>query len=191
VKSTTLRHTLVIATIAGLAMACSATLLAAPNAKAASPVEASRYVNAQGVEILVSRGAPKAAEPPNTEARDDTAPATTPAPAPGRSDAKAGAATALARSEHRVSPGQQAARDDERQRILTQELLDEQQQLDVKRRALRNPRAASDLSEIEWRKLNEGVERHESNIKSLHRELGMLRPAPARASDQTPTTVLR
>jgi hypothetical protein len=164
-----------------LTVACAAT---------AQPIEAARYVNAQGVEILVSRSSPK---PQDSAALETAAIAAQPAPTTARSakEGKADAAAVLARNEHRVSPTQQAARDDERQRILTQELLDEEQQLETKRRALRSPRAASDLSAIDLRKVNDAVARHESNIKSLNRELGMLKPVAGKSRDVTLDTVLR
>jgi hypothetical protein len=143
-----------------LTVACAAT---------AQPIEAARYVNAQGVEILVSRNSPKPQEAAASQAA-------TPVPPIAAHSVKEGTANAnitLARNEHRVNPGQQAARDDERRRILLQELLGERQQLETKHKALRSPHAPTDLSALQRHQLNEAVERHESNIKSLNREIGM------------------
>ena len=152
----------------------------------AQSLEASRYVNAQGVEMLVSRNSAPPVEAAPDKARDaardavkDAAPATAAAAASKATKASSGNAfvPVAMRETYRVSGQQQSARDEDRQRILVQELMTEEQQLELKRRLLRSPRAQADLTADEQRRITEAIERHESNIRSLQREM-----TPARSS---------
>lgn len=61
--------------------------------------------------------------------------------------------------------------------ILMQELMSEQQALDVKRKAMRSPRADVDLAPAEKQKLTDDIQRHEENIRALGRELEQTRAA--------------
>jgi hypothetical protein len=144
----------------------------------AQGLEASRYVNAQGVEMLVSRNSARPVEAVPEDTRDAATP--TAAAVTGKA-AKAATGSAFVpvalRETQRVSGQQQTARDQDRQRILVQELMTEEQQLELKRRLLRSPRAQADLTADEQRRINEAIERHESNIRSLQREM-----TPARSS---------
>jgi hypothetical protein len=176
-------------TLPTLATALAGALLMVCEGSAAQTIEASRYVNAQGVEILVSRSSPKppeasVAETPVAAARA-TVVASSKAVAGPDMNADAGAL-------RRVTHPQQTSRDEERRRILTRELLTEEQQLDVKRRLLRSPRAQTDLSAQELRRVNEEVQRHEANTKALQHELAPLRAVAARgAQDKPDTTAMR
>jgi chromosome segregation ATPase len=66
--------------------------------------------------------------------------------------------------------------------ILMQELMSEQQALDVKRKALRSPRAEVDLAPADKQKLTDDIQRHEENIKALGRELEQTRQSMTAAT---------
>ncbi len=155
------------------ASAAALSLLWCCDGAQAQSLEASRYVNAQGVEMLVSRNSARPAEAAPDNARD-AAITPTPAPVSGKAP-KASPGSAFVsvglRENHRVSGQDQTVRDADRQRILVQELMTEEQQLELKRRLLRSPRAQTDLTADEQRRINEAIERHESNIRSLQREM--------------------
>jgi hypothetical protein len=159
------------------ASAAALSLLWCCDGAQAQSLEASRYVNARGVEMLVSRNSARPVEAAPDEARE----AATPLAAATVNGAKAATGSAFVpvalRETQRVSGPQQSARDQDRQRILLQELMTEEQQLELKRRLLRSPRAQADLTADEQRRIHEAIERHESNIRSLQREM-----APPRAS---------
>ena len=163
------------------ASAAALSLLWCCDGAQAQSLEASRYVNAQGVEMLVSRNSARPAEVASGESREAATP--TAAVASGKAP-KANPGNTLIpvalRENHRVSGAQQSARDDDRQRILVQELMTEEQQLELKRRLLRSPRAQADLTTAEQRRITEAIERHESNIKSLQREMSPSRSSVAR-----------
>ena len=161
--------------------------LATPQAQAQSQsIEAARYVSGQGVEVLLNRNAsrpgdrgdagaaPISAPLPGGTAKAATAAATA-APAPAQAatqTASTNGARADVGAPIRVNLVEQAARDTERRRILMAELLDEGQRLEIKRRALKSPRAATDLDAATRQKLADEVRRHEENVAALGREIG-------------------
>ncbi len=159
-------------------------LPASPPARAQSPVqglEAKRYRNADGVEVLTSRALPPAPAPtPGVAAGPASASgasggAGSPAAA-GRSGTPgllpAGGAPAI-----RVAPQDQAARDRDRLAILNGELMLEAQALSTKRQALNSPRAGLDLTSVQVQALRDDVARHEENIRALNREIRRM-PVP-------------
>ncbi len=141
--------------------------------------EAARYRTAQGVEIIVHRGAGAMQPvPASTQPSTIAAPSSSgavPTAAPSSALARSAGAASPERAAFRVDATVQAERDEERRRILLSELLSEGESLDTKRRALKNPRAPFDLSSEQLRKLGDDVQRHDVNVKALQRELAMLR----------------
>jgi hypothetical protein len=159
-----------------LLAATAACMLAASGASAQN-VEAARYRNAQGVEILVNRApAQDAPAAPTKAPQRQSQPATAAA-----AIASEIAAAAPARAAQRVDERVQVQRDEDRQHILLSELLAEGEMLESKRRKLKHPRAAFELSSEELRKLGDEVQRHDANVKALNRELALVRAPGARA----------
>jgi chromosome segregation ATPase len=118
------------------------------------PIEASRYKNAEGVEILTSRGAPVAPSP--SHAVESRTPASS---------------AASARRSAPEDTASERERERERLNILTSELISEGRALESKRLALRSPRVAIDLSSEQQQSLRDEVERHENNVRALNREI--------------------
>lgn len=138
-------------------------LPASPLARAQSPVqglEAKRYRNADGVEVLTSRALPPA-----------------PAPAPVQGVAAGPARASGGMPTVRVAPQDQATRDRDRLAILNGELMLEAQALSTKRQALNSPRAGLDLTSVQVQALRDDVARHEENIRALNREIRRM-PVP-------------
>jgi hypothetical protein len=158
---------------AAVLAACAFVAIVASAPAQAQRIEAARYVNEQGVEFLVNRGAARPSDAVSASTADTTTPLRAKA-VPANSGPDQGPLTAPPPGERRVDVVQQTARDSERARILTQELLTEGQALEVKRKALNSPRAQTDLNTEERQKLADDVQRHEANVKALDRELSVI-----------------
>lgn len=120
---------------------------AAGLATAAQPIEARRYRTADGVEVLTSRAT---------------------AMSPSAATAARAAAPAASRA---VAPAEQSARDKDRLAILAGELLAEGRQLEQKRKALRAAQNAGEMTSEQLQGLRDEVQRHESNVHALDREI--------------------
>ena len=142
------------------------------------PVEATKYVNAQGVEIYVPRMA-KPAEAASAGGTATTGPVKKDQPIVmvGGAGATHAAMTETSPTAPRRSTPAATTPDEGRIDILMQELMTEQQALDVKRKALRSPRADVDLAPADRQKLLDDTLRHEENIRALGRELEQTRGA--------------
>ncbi len=105
-------------------------------------------------------------------------PAPKPAPAPQESRAEPGAREAFPKVDGQT----QKKRDDARQRILEQELADEQQQLDAARQKLAEEEAIRTGNERNYQRyldrvqpFRDAVATHERNIEALKREISNLK----------------
>lgn len=143
----------------------------------AATLEANRYKNSEGVEVLTSRGSLAALAPPVAlEAEKARAlPSSPPAPssrsAPSARRASAPPTAAAAPGNRQINADVQAERDRDRTTILTQELVAEGRALEVKRQTLRSPRSAFDMTAEQQQALREQVARHEGNVLALNREI--------------------
>jgi hypothetical protein len=100
----------------------------------------------------------------------------------GGGSAASSASPASAAGFPRVDPGQQKARDDDRRRILEQELATEQKALDQARRELSEQEAIRNGDERNYQKVldrlqpfKDRVALHERNIEAIKKEMSHLR----------------
>ena len=128
---------------------------------AVEPLEASRYKNADGIEVLTSRKTPVAAAPV-------VAAPTLAKPQPAETRSAASSPIVMVR---KIDPELQAERDRDQKSILMQELVNEGRALEQKRQTLRAPRSALDLTADQQQTLREQIARHESNVRSLNSEI--------------------
>jgi len=123
----------------------------------AQSIDAERYVNAQGVEVIQGRrSAPPVQTVPGTDG------SATPAGAPA-----AGARPAA----FQIGAGEQGARDRERLAILKQEMDAENSALEQKVRVLSNAQLRAKLDPEQLKRLQETTLEHERNIRSLTSEI--------------------
>jgi hypothetical protein len=134
-----------------------------------TPIEASRYRTADGVEVITGR--PSAL--PSTTTSSTSAPqGTQPAKARDASETAMLRPVSLPTAKPAPVPAdEQAGRDRERVNILTSELINEGKALEKKRLALRSPKVDSELSKEQQQALREEIARHEANVKALNAEL--------------------
>jgi hypothetical protein len=152
-----------------LAACCAvAAGIAAPSGACAQS-DASRYINAQGVEVIQGRRAPQAA--PAAAAADTAAgeaPAQVPAARPKAGPAEAGQARKAA---FQIAAGEQDARDRDRLAILNEEMRSENAALESKIRILQSPAMRAKLDPEQLKRLQETTLEHERNIRSLTSEI--------------------
>lgn len=152
-----------------------AVLLAVVSSPPAAWAETCKYVDADGRVIYSNtpNSPPKGAT--KVKCFDDPSPKTAVAPArPAPQDAKA--------KTPRVSEDTQKARDDERRRILEQELADETRQLAQAKEQLVAQEAIRNGNERNYQRFLERVQpyrdavaTHEHNLEALKREIGNLK----------------
>lgn len=142
------------------------------------PVEATRYVNAQGVEIFVPRMVKANEAAPAADAGKKDSPVTL---VSGGSPMHAVMTTPQAAASTKTSPAATTS-DEGRVDILMQELMTEQKALEVKRKVLSAPRADVDLAPADRQKVADDIHRHEENIRALGRELEQTRQASAKSA---------
>lgn len=141
--------------------------LATPALQAQS-IDAPRYVNAQGVEVIQGRRAPSApvAAAVGEDGRQGAA------PGPTSKTVKMPADAAQARpASYQIGAGEQQQRDRDRRAILEDELRAEHVSLDSKIRVLQSAELRSKLDSDALKRLQETTLDHEKNIRALHAEL--------------------
>jgi hypothetical protein len=155
----------------GAACACTA-------ATFTTPIEASRYRTADGVEVITGRPSALPSTTSSTSTPATAKAATTASVSAPPSKARDASDTAMLRpvslpavKPSPVPPDEQASRDRERVNILTSELIHEGQALEKKRTALRSPKVDAELSRDQQQTLREEIARHEANVKALNAEL--------------------
>lgn len=147
------------------AAACLA--LAAPLGVQAQSIDAERYVNAQGVEVIQGRrAAPAAAPAPAPEA--DNAPVP---PTPARPVLRTEPAAQARPAAFQIGAGEQDARDRDRLAILKQEMHAENSALEQKIRILQSPEMRAKLDPEQLKRLQETTLEHERNIRALTVEI--------------------
>jgi len=146
----------------GAACTCMATTFS-------TPIEASRYRTAEGVEVITGR----ASALPSTAPGPGTPAAATPA-AKMRDASQVPMLHPVSTPVAKPAPipaDEQASRDKDRVNILTSELINEGKALEKKRSALRSPKVDAELSTEQQQALREEIARHEANVKALNAEL--------------------
>lgn len=154
--------------------ACCVALFAGvtPPCLHAQSVDAPRYVNAQGVEVIQGRRvAPPAPPAPVAEAGEKPAPAQASAAKPVARSADAQARPA----GYQIAAGEQQQRDRDRLGILNEEMRAENTALESKIRILQNPAMRAKLDPEQLKRLQETTLEHEKNIRALTSEIGRAR----------------
>ena len=123
---------------------------------AVEPLEASRYKNADGIEVLTSRKTPVVPAPVASK--------------PQAAEVRVSASSPIV-MVRKIDPQLQAERDRDQKTILMQELVNEGRALEQKRQSLRAPRSALELTADQQQTLREQIARHESNVRSLNSEI--------------------
>lgn len=140
------------------------------SADAGAQIAARRYVDAQGMEVIVNRDAVRGEE--------DGKVAAIGAPAAARA---AGAPLLAARvmqdPKMRISAGEQDRRDRDRLGILQQELDNEARKY-AAAMARAQQKGATPLSAADQQRLTEELYDHQKNIQALNAELRRVRAAP-------------
>ncbi len=135
----------------------------APALASAQTTDATRYTNAQGVEVIQNR-------PPAPLAATAAAPAAvTEKPANTGKPAKEAASAHDARFQ--IAAREQNERDRDRLAILRQELLKEMEDYQTKSRILHSPSMKSSLTEEQLQRLQQTAHAHEQNIRDLNAEI--------------------
>ena len=141
--------------------------LATPALQAQS-IDAPRYVNAQGVEVIQGRRAPSVPVEATVgeDGRQGAAPGLTSKAVKMQVDA------AQARpASYQIGAGEQQQRDRDRRAILEDELRAEHVSLDSKIRVLQSAELRGKLDPDALKRLQETTLDHEKNIRALHAEL--------------------
>ncbi|MFC0253908.1 hypothetical protein [Massilia consociata] len=146
-------------------------LMSLAAAACAQDVPAQRYVDAQGVEIIQNRAAPRPAPAASRTPARPVAGAGTPAASPGApvSDAR-----------FQISAAEQGARDREREAILRQELETEMKKFEAATKTLAQAEQAARSQPhvgAVLKQLKEVLHAHQQNIESLGAELQRTRMA--------------
>lgn len=158
-----------------LPRAAACVLLAAPLGLQAQSIDAERYVNAQGVEVIQGRRAAPAAAPapapaPAPEADNATVPST-----PARPAVRTEPAAQARPAAFQIGAGEQDVRDRDRLAILKQEMQAENSALEQKIRILSNKELRSKLDPEQLKRLQETTLEHERNIRALTAEINRAR----------------
>jgi hypothetical protein len=122
--------------------------------------DATRYRNAQGIEVIQNRGAQVREEPRSPPA----------ASAAAASQPK----TVAQEAAFQISAKEQAERDRDRKAILQDELAKEMEAYQTKMRMLQANAVQASLPDDQVVRLKEMAVAHEKNIHALHAELGRI-----------------
>ena len=154
-----------------LASACAALVsMLAPFGVHAQSADASRYVNAQGVEVIQGRRvAPPAAPRVDAPASADEPPQ--PQATAARPNPRAADAGPAKRAAFQIAAGEQDARDRDRLAILNEEMRSENAALESKIRVLQSPAVRAKLDPEQLKRLQETTLEHEKNIRALTSEI--------------------
>jgi len=138
----------------------------------AQSIDAERYVNAQGVEVIQGRrSAPPVQTVPGTDGSATPAGAPAAGVGPSRPAARTGDAAGARPAAFQIGAGEQGARDRERLAILKQEMDAENSALEQKVRILSNAQLRAKLDPEQLKRLQETTLEHERNIRSLTSEI--------------------
>lgn len=143
---------------------------------ATAQIEATRYIDAQGIEVIHNRNAGAGSQVAKTteDARVKVGPLVTPVIP---SKVRQVASTSAQDPRMQISAGEQASRDRDRVAILQEELtLEAGKYADAFKRSQDKPEGRK-LSAAEIQRINEELYEHQRNIQSLHAELRRARPA--------------
>lgn len=139
----------------------------------AQSIEASRYVNRDGIEVIQAR--PQAdTEAAGSVVMTDAAPKQTrAAKAPSLNLQQT--VQVMPDRRMQVSASEQRARDKDRLTILNQELYKELAEFETKNKVLKTPSMRGKLPEAELARLRELASDHEKNIRALMAEISGVR----------------
>lgn len=152
--------------------ACLAWILSCATGASAQSVEATRYVNPDGVEVIQARPQAQAGTRGSVVESDtgSVEPRTVKSSSTSRVPAAAAADPRL-----QVSGREQKARDKDRLAILNQELYKEIAEYETKSKVLRTPSMRGSLPDADLARLREIASDHEKNIKALMAEISGVR----------------
>lgn len=139
--------------------------LSGPALTHAQSIDAERYVNAQGIEVIQGRRAALAAAPA-PEAENATVQST-----PARPVLRTEPAAQARPAAFQIGAGEQDARDRDRLAILKQEMHAENSALEQKIRILQSPEMRAKLDPEQLKRLQETTLEHERNIRALTAEI--------------------
>lgn len=151
-----------------VAMSCAMLLCISPAFVQAQAIDAPRYVNAQGVEVIQGRRAARLAPTAGIGSED------------GDASAPVSRAQAIPKSAeparamvagYQIAAGEQQQRDRDRLSILEQEMHAEHVALEAKIRVLQDPATRAKLDTEQFKRLQETTLAHEKNIRALHSEI--------------------
>ena len=154
-----------------LAGACAALAsLLAPFGVHAQSIDASRYVNAQGVEVIQGR---RSAQPAAPQAQAPTSADEAPQQqaTPVRPNGRAAEAGPAKKAAFQIAAGEQDARDRDRLAILNEEMRSENAALESKIRVLQSPAMRAKLDPEQLKRLQETTLEHGKNIRALTSEI--------------------
>jgi len=149
-------------------MACATLLCISPAVLHAQAIDASRYINAQGVEVIQGRRAAKPAPSPGTGS--DVGDASGPASGAQAIPKSTLPARPMA-AGYQIAAGEQQQRDRDRLSILEEEMHAENVALESKIRVLQDPAMRAKLDAEQLKRLQETTLAHEKNIRALHSEI--------------------
>lgn len=152
-----------------MAISCATLLCILPPVAYAQAVDAPRYINAQGVEVIQGRRAAKPAPAANL---GDASGSDVSGPESGvqAMPKKVEPARAMAAS-YQIAAGEQQQRDRDRLGILEEEMRAENVALESKIRVLQDPTMRAKLDADQLKRLQETTLEHEKNIRALHSEI--------------------
>lgn len=145
--------------------ACAAVVLlwmGQPLSASSQALEAARYVNKEGIEVIQGREA----------ARPAAAVASLLSGAAAQLEKAADTVAGKDGDRFRISAARQRERDQERLAILHEEMAHETAALQAKAAILTSHERSPRLGEAELTRVREQVRAHEANVRALHAEIG-------------------
>lgn len=159
----------VLGSFGRMAMACATLLCSLPAVLHAQAVDAPRYINAQGVEVIQGRRAARPA-PAGNLGNESGSDVSSPAGGAQAVPKRAEPARPMAAS-YQIASGEQQQRDRDRLGILEEEMRAENVALESKIRVLQDPTMRTKLDAEQLKRLQETTLEHEKNIRALHSEI--------------------
>ncbi|TXF99526.1 hypothetical protein [Massilia arenae] len=155
-----------------VAMSCAMLLCISPAFVQAQAIDAPRYVNAQGVEVIQGRRAARPAPTAGVGSEDGNASGPVSRALAIPKSAEPARATAAG---YQIAAGEQQQRDRDRLSILEQEMHAENVALESKIRVLQDPAMRAKLDAEQFKRLQETTLAHEKNIRALHSEIARVK----------------
>ncbi len=152
-----------------MALSCATLWCISPAVLYAQAIDAPRYINAQGVEVIQGRRAAKPGPSAgiDSEGGDASGPVSGAQAIPKRPEP----ARVMA-AGYQIAAGEQQQRDRDRLSILEEEMHAENVALESKIRVLQDPAMRAKLDAEQLKRLQETTLAHEKNIRALHSEIG-------------------